>query len=112
MSEPGGNYLTHVTPEGGTGRAIARELVDLVRERNIDLVVMGMDGTSVNTGIHNGAIRLTELELMLAVQHIICLLHLNELPLRPEALAGSDYLPFCLKSGFVAIMRFYGLVLT
>ena len=82
MSEPGGNYLTHVTPEGGTGRAIARELVDLVRERNIDLVVMGMDGTSVNTGIHNGAIRLTELELMLAVQHIICLLHLNELPLR------------------------------
>ena len=82
MSEPGGSYLTHVSPEGGTGKAIARELVDLVRERDIDLVVMGMDGTPVNTGIHNGAIRLTELELMIAVQHIICLLHLNELPLR------------------------------
>ena len=82
VSEPGGSYLTHVTPDGGTGRAISRELVDLVRERSIDLVVMGMDGTSVNTGVHNGVIRLTELELGLAVQHIICLLHLNELPLR------------------------------
>ena len=82
VSEPGGSYLTHVTPEGGTGRAIAREMVDLVRERNIDLVVMGMDGTSVNTGVHNGVIRLTELELGIPVQHIICLLHMNELPLR------------------------------
>ena len=56
--------------------------MDLVRERDIDLVVMGMDGTSVNTGVHNGVIRLTELELGIPVQHIICLLHLNELPLR------------------------------
>ena len=66
-----------MTPEGGTGRAIAREMVDLVRERNIDLVVMGMDGTSVNTSVHNGVIRLTELELGIPVQHIICLLPLS-----------------------------------
>ena len=56
--------------------------MDLVRERDIDLVVMGMDGTSVNTGVHNGVIRLNEHELGIPVQHIICLLHLNELPLR------------------------------
>ena len=84
MSEPTGEYLTHVSPTGATGRAIAEELVAVVRERNISLVVLGMDGCSVNTGIHNGVIRIVEQELELVVQHIICLLHFNELPFRHE----------------------------
>ena len=69
-------------PDDGSGRAILKELVSVVRERRIELVAMGMDGTAVNTGIHNGVIWLTEQELGKPVQHIICLLHLNELPLR------------------------------
>ena len=84
MSEPTGEYLTHVSLTGATGRAIAEELVAVVRERNISLVVLGMDGCSVNTGIHNGVIRIVEQELELVVQHIICLLHFNELPFRHE----------------------------
>ena len=84
VSEPTGEYLTHVTPNDATGRAIAKELVAVVRERNIKLQVMGMDGTSVNTGIHNGVIRVVEQELEEVVQHIICLLHFNELPFRHE----------------------------
>ena len=56
----------------------AQELVALVRERNINLVVMGIDGTAVNTGVHNGVIRVMEQKLEETVQHIICLLHLNE----------------------------------
>ena len=87
VSEPGGEYLTHVTPTDATGRAIAKELVAVVRERNIKLEVMGMDGCSVNTGIHNGVIRVVEQELEVVVQHIICLLHLNELPFRHELCA-------------------------
>jgi hypothetical protein len=87
VSEPGGEYLTHVTPTNATGRAIAKELVAVVRERNIKLEVMGMDGCSVNTGIHNGVIRIVEQELEVVVQHIICLLHLNELPFRHELCA-------------------------
>ena len=84
VSEPHGEYLTHVTPINATGRAIAKELVAVVRERNIKLEVMGMDGTSVNTGIHNGVIRVVEQELEKVVQHVICLLHFNELPFRHE----------------------------
>ena len=84
VSEPGGAYLSHVTPAEATGRSIAKELVALVRERDIKLEVMGMDGCSVNTGIQNGVIRVVEQELEVVVQHIICLLHLNELHFRHE----------------------------
>ena len=38
-----------------------------------------MDGCSVNTGIHNGAIRLIEVHLQDVLQHVICGLHMNEL---------------------------------
>ena len=80
VSQPGGGYLTHVTPITGRGRDIAQELVAVVREKNINLVVMGMDRTAVNTGIHNSVIRVMEQELEKTMQHIICLLHLNKLP--------------------------------
>ena len=84
VSEPGGEYLTHVTPCDATGRAIAKELVSVVREMDIKLEVMGMDGCSVNMGIHKGVIRVVEQELEVVVQHISCLLHLNELHFRHE----------------------------
>ena len=38
-----------------------------------------MDGCSVNTGIHTGAIRLVEVQLDDVLQHVICGLHMNEL---------------------------------
>ena len=82
VSEPGGEYCTHVTPENVTGASIAGELVAVVRERGVLLRVLGMDGCSVNCGIHNGMFRLVELELGYPVQHCVCLLHLNELGLR------------------------------
>ena len=41
--------------------------------------VIGMDGCSVNTGIHNGAIRLLEVKMGDVLQHVICGLHMNEL---------------------------------
>ena len=84
VSEPGGEYLTHVTPSDATGRTIAKELVAVVRERNLKLEVMGMDGTSVNTGIHNGVFRVVEQELEVVVHHVVCLFHLNELHFRHE----------------------------
>ena len=90
VSQAGGGYLTHVTPITGTGRDIAQELVALVRERNINLVVMGIDGTAV----HNGVIRVMEQKLEETVQHIICLLHLKELPFRHEFIAVD-----CTTSG-------------
>ena len=41
--------------------------------------VIGMDGCSVNTGIHTGAIREVEKAIRDVVQHVICGLHMNEL---------------------------------
>ena len=79
MSQPGGQYTTHVTPQDGTGLALAKELVAVIQERNWDVKVIGMDGCAVNTGIHNGAIRLVEERLSKPLQHVICGLHLNEL---------------------------------
>ena len=38
-----------------------------------------MDGCSVNTGIHTGAIRKVETQIGDVVQHVICGLHMNEL---------------------------------
>ena len=79
LAEPGGEYVTHVTLHVGSRKVIAKELVDVVRERNMRLNALGMDGCAVNTGIHKGVYRCMELELGYSVQHIICLLHFNEL---------------------------------
>ena len=38
-----------------------------------------MDGCSVNTGVHNGAIKLFEVHLGDVLQHVICGLHMSEL---------------------------------
>ena len=44
LAEPGGSYITHMTPEEGTGYALAKEIVDVINERKIDIRVIGMDG--------------------------------------------------------------------
>jgi hypothetical protein len=87
IAEPGGEYVTHISPTEGTGLAIATDLVAVVRERGVKLKVLGMDGFSVNTGIHIGVFRMMEVLLGYPVQHVVCLLHLNELPLRHVLIA-------------------------
>ena len=79
IAEPGGNYISHVTPSDGTGRTLAKELVSVIQENNLKIKVLGMDGCSVNTGIHTGAMRIVEIEIGNVVQHVVCGLHLNEL---------------------------------
>ena len=106
-----------MTPPSGTGKDVAGEVVDLVREKNIPLEALGCDGTPVNTGIHKGTQfwcgstlnfnpgflgALCEIEKGLGIecQHCVCLLHCNELFFRhrmceldgstqgPEAFSG------------------------
>ena len=45
-------------------------------------MAIGCDGTVTNTGKFNGVIRTFEKRLQRPLQWIICMLHLNELPLR------------------------------
>ena len=44
-------------------------------------MALAADGTAANTGKRRGAIRLIELDLDKALQHLQCLLQINELPL-------------------------------
>ena len=79
VAQPSGEYVTHMTPSGHCGKDIAKEIIGVVKERNVNLRVLGMDGCSTNTGIHRGVFRCVEVELNQAVQHVVCLLHCNEL---------------------------------
>ena len=75
----GAKYITHITPADGTGKALATDLVEVIRERGVKAQVVGMDGCPVNCGINNGAFRQLELKLGYPVQHAVCGLHLTEL---------------------------------
>ncbi len=94
IQEPGSKYIGHVTPETGSAKDITKSIIDFLQSSHIsvsDIVVVGCDGTNVNTGRVGGAIRLLEEELKKPLQWFVCLLHANELPLRHlmEHLDGS-----------------------
>ena len=80
LSEPNSKYVDHCTPTSGSAKSIADSIIDTVDCTN--LVCIGSDLTNVNTGLNNGVIRRMEIELGRPLHWSICLLHLNELPLR------------------------------
>lgn len=85
LEQPNSVFLGHVSPESGSSLHIKMSIVDYFIENQIPLdniVAIGADGTNVNTGAHNGVIRLLELHIGHALQWFICLYHFNELPLR------------------------------
>ena len=53
--------------------------MDIVCEKDLTIEVLGCDGTAVNTGENNGALRIVELDIDKPLQHFVCLLHTNEL---------------------------------
>ena len=77
-------YLAHTSPEDVKGKTIADSVTDIIRDTPLDsnLTLVGYDSTASMTGVNKGAIRNIELTLGRALQWAICLLHLNELPLR------------------------------
>jgi hypothetical protein len=80
LSEPNSKYVDHCTPTSGSAKSIADSIINTVDCTN--LVCIGSDSTNVNTGLNNGVIRRMEIELGRPLHWSICLLHLNELPLR------------------------------
>lgn len=85
VEEPGSKYIGHITPESGTGSGIASSILSFCGNRGISLdhlLVIGSDGTNVNTGYMRGVLALIEQRLGRNLQWQICLLHFNELPLR------------------------------
>ena len=85
LSEPGSNYLGHVTSESGTAKGIQSAILNYFKSELVELdeiSVVGCDGTGVNTGYKGGGIRLMEEELKKPLQWFVCQLHFNELPMR------------------------------
>ena len=53
LTEPGNDYLTHVSPKTGHGKAVARTIYDFLVDHeltNKPLYVASCDGCHVNTG--------------------------------------------------------------
>ena len=84
VGEPGGYYLTHLSPPNGKGRVLAKEIFDSISDTELcrNLMILGSDGTASMTGRFNGCIRAMEELVQRPLQWAICLLHTNELPLR------------------------------
>ena len=84
ISEPGSQYVDHFSPISGKAHDIARHMILFIRATNSEDTIraIGADGTAVNTGCKNGVISLIEKDLNRPLQWIICMFHLNELPLR------------------------------
>ena len=84
VGEPNGFYLSHVMPEDGTGYKIATSVYSAIKDtaQEQKLKVVGSDGIAVMTGKSKGFIASLETLIGRILQWVICLLHLNELPLR------------------------------
>ena len=83
VGEPGGYYLTHLSPPNGKGRVLAKEIFDSISDTELcrNLMILGSDGTASMTGRFNDCIRAMEELVQKPLQWAICLLHTNELPL-------------------------------
>ena len=82
LTEPGNDYLTHVTPTTGQGKVVVRAIYDFLVEHkltNQPLYVAGCDGFCINTGSNGGIIHHLEMLLTWPLHYSICQLHGNEL---------------------------------
>ena len=84
MGEPNGFYLSHVMPEDRTGYKITTSVYSAIKDTALEqkLKIVGSDGIAVMTGKSKGFIASLETLIGRPLQWVICLLLLNELPLR------------------------------
>ena len=71
-----------MTPKSGSADDIASALIGFINSKECNVLVVGCDGTVVNTGYKNGIIAEIEQQFGRCVQWSVCMLHMNELPLR------------------------------
>ena len=84
VGEPNGFYLSLAMPEDETGYKIATLVYSAIKDTALKqkLKIAGSDGTAVMTGKSKGFVASLETLIGRPLQWVICLLHLNELPLR------------------------------
>ena len=99
--EPAGKYLFHYTPEPAdadekAAKKIANPIYDWLLVRNLlgDLVMIRGDSTSTITGAVGGAIQHIEKLLGRKCHWNVCMIHINELPLRHLVITiDGKYIP-------------------
>jgi hypothetical protein len=85
LAKPDSIFLGHASPISGTSANISSGIIEFLTENAINLsklIAVGCDGTNVNTGNKNGIISQLELFVGHKLHWFVCLLHVNELPLR------------------------------
>ena len=85
VAEPGSNYVGDFTPNSGKAKDISKVLLEFYSFYDLDLDslnIIGCDSTNVNTGAKGGVIAAVEQSSERPLQWSVCILHLNELPLR------------------------------
>lgn len=82
LSEPGSNYIGHVSPKSSHSDVISGEIIKYFTDKRENLNIDGVlcDGCPTNIGVRNGIIKKLEIELKRPLQWLICQLHMNELP--------------------------------
>ncbi|KAK4880644.1 hypothetical protein RN001_008790 [Aquatica leii] len=72
VKEPVSRYIGHVTPASGSSLAIAESIYNYITAEVPGgfnyILVLGCDGTAVNTGVHKGVLRCLELKTGKTVQ--------------------------------------------
>lgn len=84
LQQPKGLFIGHKAVTSKAAATIRDALADFADEKEIEQKInaIGSDGEPTNTGPEGGVIRLLELEWNKSLQWNICMLHMNELPLR------------------------------
>jgi hypothetical protein len=85
IEEPKSQFIGYTVPLSGKAIDIANSILEYFFENNLtisEIVCIGCDGCTTNTGNTKGVIRKLEEKLIRPLQWFICQLHSNELPLR------------------------------
>ena len=71
-------------PKDGTGYKITTSVYSAIKDTALEqkLKIVGSDGTAVMTGKSKGFIASLETSIGRPLQWVICLVHLNEIPLK------------------------------
>ena len=85
ISEAGLDCFSYVTPADGSSKSTTSAIPLSLHQNTVDhdkIVAVGCDETAVNSGNMSGVIRKLEESLGGPLQWLVCMLHVNELPLR------------------------------
>lgn len=85
LQDPSSKYLGYISPFSGTAHSICIEILDILNSNMVDtsqIKAIGRDETAVSTGKMVGVVALMERKLKRPLQLVICLVPMNELPLR------------------------------